>query len=230
MTYLWEVLLKADEQEFPRDKIRFIQTKTVSPYMEVTYDELNRKHLDEAPVEVNAYYRFSSIYDNILEGQLDGYPEFRDALYDILMHYLAEINMREGLCKNEYHGLFLREDVKAGKFGRQFREVFRTFERRHIRFVIESMVRLYGLGPSVTLFRSVMRQIYPKSIIYLDSVERRELLIYIGRKEKPELRRQVDFLISLFVPFDYVIHLFWDLHFGIFGVNETLELDEFVIY
>lgn len=229
MTYVWEVLLKADEQDFPRESICFAQTKTPAPYMEVAYEELNRKHLDEAPVEINAYYRFSSIFDYLLNG-LEEYLEYRDCLYDILMHYVTEINMREGLCKNEYHGLFLREDVNAGRFGRQFKEVFQVFPRHQIRYVVENMVRLYGLGPSVTLFRTVMRQLYPKSIIYLDAVERRELLIYIGRKETPELRRQVDFLLALFVPFDYVVHLFWDMHFGIIGVNETLELDDFIIY
>lgn len=229
MMYLWEVLLKADEQEFPRESICFVQTKTPAPYMEVTYEELNRSHLDDAPVEINAYYRFSSIFDHLLDG-MEEYPELRDCLYDILMHYVAEINMREGLCINEYYGLFLQEDVKTGKFGRQFQAVFQTFPRHQVRFVVENMVRLYGLGPSVTLFRSVMRQIYPKSIIYLDAVERRELLIYIGRKETSELRRQVDFLLALFVPFDYIVHLFWDMHFGIVGVNETLELEEFVVY
>jgi len=229
LTYIWEVLLKADEQGFPREKIRFAQTKTHSPYMEVAYEELNREHLDEAPVEVNAYYRFSAIFDHLLDG-LGEYPQFREFLYDILMHYIAEINMREGLCKSEYHGLFLREDVKAGRFGREFREVFKTFDRHQVRFVVESMVRLYRLGSSITLFRTVMRQLYPKSLIYLDVVERRELLVYIGKKETPELKKQVDFLLSLFVPFDYIIHLFWDVHFGIIGVNETLDLDDFVVY
>lgn len=229
MTYLWEVLLKADEQDFPRERIRFTQTKTPAPYMEVAYDELNRRHVDEAPVEINAYYRFSAIFDHILDG-IEEYPEFRDYLYDILVHYVAEINMREGLCNNEYYGLFLREDVKSGRFGRQFKEVFRTFARHQIRFLVESMVRLYGLGPSVTLFRTVIRQLYPKSIIYLDAVERRELLVYIGRKETLELRKQVEFLLALFVPFDYIVHLFWDMHFGIFGINETLELDDFMVY
>jgi len=229
LTYLWEVLLKADEQDFPRERIRFTQTKTPAPYMEVAYDELNRRHVDEAPVEINAYYRFSAIFDHILDG-IEEYPEFRDYLYDILVHYVAEINMREGLCNNEYYGLFLREDVKSGRFGRQFKEVFRTFARHQIRFLVESMVRLYGLGPSVTLFRTVIRQLYPKSIIYLDAVERRELLVYIGRKETLELRKQVEFLLALFVPFDYIVHLFWDMHFGIFGINETLELDDFMVY
>ena len=229
MTYIWDLLLKADEQNFPRENIRFTQVRTPSPYMEVAYDEMNRHHLDDEPVEVNAYYRFSTIFDSVIDGLKD-YPEFQECLYDILMHYTAELNLREGLCKNEYYGLFLREDIADGKFGRQFADVLHTFERRQVRFVIECMVRLYKLEPSVTLFRSVMRQIYPKSIIYLDAVDRRELLIYIGKKETPELKRQVDFLLSLFVPFDYITHLFWDMHFGIIGVNETLELDEFVVY
>ena len=229
MTYIWEVLLKADEQEFPREIIRFAQTGVSAPYMEVTYEELNRCLLDEAPVEVNAYYRFSAIYDSVLSG-LDGYPELRDCLYDILMHYLAEINMREGLCKNEYYGLFLRGDVKDGKFGKAFKTAFETFTQKQLRSVTGNMVRLYSLGPSIALFRGVLRQLYPKSIIYLDAVERRELLVYIGKKETPELARQVDFLMALFVPFDYIVHIFWDLHFGIFGVDETLDLDEFVVY
>jgi len=229
MTYLWELLLRAEEQDFPREKIHFRQTKTPSPYMEVAYEELNREHLDENPVEVNAYYRFSAIFDCLLDG-LEEYPEFRECLYDILMQYVAEINIREGLCKNEYFGLFLRKDAKDGKFGKQFKEVFQAFARHQIRFVVENMVRLYRLGPSFALIRSVLRQLYPKSIIYLDKVDQRELLIYIGKKETPELKKQVDFLLALFVPFDYKVHLFWDAHFGIINVIETLDLDEFVIY
>jgi hypothetical protein len=229
LRYIWEVALKADEQDFPRDKIRFTQSEAPSPYMEVAFAEVNRPYIDEAPVELNAYYRFSAIFDYLLD-ELTDYPEFRSCLYDILMHYLTEINLREGLCINEYHGLFLKEDVKSGRFGEQFKEVFNTFARHEIRFVVENMVRLYSLGPSITLLRSVMRQIYPKSIIYLESVDRRELLIYIGKKETPELKRQVGFLISMFGSFDYVTHLFWDLHFGIIGVDETTIVDEFVTY
>jgi len=116
--------------------------------------------LEESPVEVNAYYWFSAIFDYLLVG-LAEYPELHDCLYDILMHCLAELNTHEGICKDEFCGRFLKDDVKSGKFGGQFNDVFDTFERRHTRFVIESMVRLYGLGASVTLFRSVMRQIYP---------------------------------------------------------------------
>jgi len=197
--------------------------------MEVALDEINRQHLDESPIEINAYYRFSAIFDYLIDG-LDEYPEYRECLYDIIMHLIAELNLREGLCRDEFYGMFLSADVRTGKFGKQFVEIFNTFEHKHIRFVVESMVRLYSVGASLTLLRAVLRQIYPRSIIYLDAVDRSELLIYIGKKETPELRRQVDFLLSLFSPFDYVRHLFWDMHFGIIGVDETMVIDEFVIY
>jgi hypothetical protein len=229
LTYIWEVLLKADEENYPREKIRFTQVTTPSPYMEVAYEELNRNYISNAPVEVNAYYRFSSVFDNVLN-ELSDYPELQEYLFDILMHYMAEINIREGLNKAEYLSIFLNNDVIAGKFGEHFKEIFQTFSLAQLRFIKECMIRLYSLGASIALFKAVMRQVYPKSLIYLDTVDSRDLLVYIGKKETPELRRQIDFILHLFVAFDYVVHLFWAQHFGIFGVNETLELDEYVVY
>ena len=228
MTYIWEVLLKADELKFPRKNLYFIQTTTPTPYMEVASDDINRDYIDETPIEVNAFYRFSQIFESIINET--EYKEYKETLYDIIMHFLAEINMYEGLCKKEYHGLFLYDDVKSGKFGQQYKDVFQTFTQEQTSFVTESMVRLYEIGQPLTLFKSLIRKLYPKSIIYLDTLEQRELLVYIGKKETQELRKQVDFLLSMFVPFDYVIHLFWDMHFGLIDIKETLELDEFVIY
>ena len=230
MTYIWEILLQADEQNISRKNLRFKQVDSPSPYMEVAYEELNRNFIDEEPIDINAYYRFSSIFDYVLDDSMNVYPELSSTLYDIIMHYVAEINMREGLCKKEYYGLFLKNDVQTNKFGIEYNEVFKTFPRKQVRFVIESMVRLYEIGPSISLVRAVLRQLYPRSIVYLDSVERRELLIYIGKSETQELKKQVHFIIDMFIPFDYIIHLFWDVHFGILDVNETLEMNEFQIY
>ena len=230
MTYIWEALLKADEQGFGRENLRFAPASEPSPYTEVAYEEINRNHVDGAPVEVNAYYRHGAIFGPMADIP-EAWQEFRACLYDILMHLLAETNMLEGLCKDEFYGLFLREDVDGGTFGRQHAAAFRSFTRDQARHVTAGMVRLYKTGPSAELFKSVMRKTYPRSISYFDITEgRRELLVYVGRKETPELRRQADFLLSMFVPFDYVARLFWDMHFGIFGVDETLELGEFVVY
>ena len=229
LTYVWEVLLKADEQRFPREKLRFIDAKTPSPYKEVSFSEINRTDITEDPIEINSLYRFSAVFEPLLKG-LGDYPELQECLFDILIHYMAEINMYEGMCKKEYHGLFLHKDIKSGKYGKRFRDVFQTFTHEQIRFVIENMVRLYETDASITLYTAVMKKIYTRSIHYFNVVEQRELLVYIGKRETPELRLQVDFLLSMFVPFDYVVHLFWDVHFGLIGVDETLEADKFMVF
>ena len=230
MMYIWEVLLQANAQKFPRENLRFRQVSSPTPYMEVAYDEINRGFVDSKTIDINAYYRFNHIFDYLLDDELAKYPELQETLYDILMHYLAEIDLRRGLCKNEYYQKFLQQDLQNSKFGKQYADIICGFPHNQIRFILESMVKLYEIGPSVTMLRTVLRQLYPNSIIYLDSVERRELLVYIGKKETAELRKQVDFLIDMFVPFDYIVHLFWNMHFGIVGVNETLELDDFIVY
>ena len=229
MTYIWEVLLKADEQHFLRKNVRFINAKTSAPYTEVTYADINRTDITEDPIEINPLYRFSAIFEPLLKG-LEDYPELKECLFDIIMHYLAEINMYEGICKKEYHGLFLFNDIKNGKYGQRYKDVFQTFTHEQVRFVVENMVRLYETGASITLYTAVMRKIYKRSIRYFNVAEQRELLLYIGKSETPELRLQVEFLLSMFVPFDYVVHLFWDMHFGLIGVDETLELDKFVVF
>ena len=229
MMYLWEVLLKADEQSMPRQHLRFTHAANPSPYKEVAYDEINRNFVTTEPIEINAYYRYSAIFTSVING-LDEYPELRDTLFDILTHFLAELNTYEGLCKKEYHARLLQADVQAGKYGARYKDIFATFEPKQIRHVTESMVRLYEAGPSIELTKTLLRKIYPRSISYFNTVAQRELLVYIGRKETPDLRKQVDFLLSLFVPVDCIVHLFWEKHFGIIGVNETLELGEFVIY
>lgn len=56
------------------------------------------------------------------------------------------------------------------------------------------------------------------------------LLIYIGKSKTDRHEKQVKFILDMFVPIDYNLELFWDIHFGIIAVDETMEINEFVIY
>ena len=72
--------------------------------------------------------------------------------------------------------------------------------------------------------------LYRNSIIYLDTTYKRELLIYIGKEKTRQLEKQIGFLMDLFVPLDISVQLFWDMHFGIISVEETMEPDDIMIY
>jgi len=230
LNYIWEVLLAAQKQGTQQEKLAFTDAKSYSPYMEVSFDDLNPATLDRQAIEVNVRYRFSPIFEALLDGRLDTHPDIRERLTDVFIHLLGELDLQSGLCRSEYYGLFLKEDIQDVRFGAQFAETMQLFHFDMRRFVVEYLVRLYTLGPSIELLRSLLRHLYPHSMIYLDSTDERELLVYIGQKETAELAGQMEFLMAFFVPFDYIVHLFWDLHFGIINIDETMELDDFYIY
>ena len=56
------------------------------------------------------------------------------------------------------------------------------------------------------------------------------MLVYIGQKETEKERERVEFLRDMFLPVHYQVYLFWEHHFGIIGVEETMELDEMVLF
>jgi len=230
LNYLWETLLAAKKENISAENLHFSPAATLSPYIETAFNDLNLALLTDGPIEVNAWYRFAPIFEALLDGEMDDHLEIRDRLFDVFMHLLGWTDLRTGLCRNEYYGLFLKQDLQNGKFGKWLSDVMALFPYDQRRFVTEHLVKLYTLGPSIELLRSVLRRLYPNSMLYFDTDQRRELLIYIGKKETPELARQAEFILSFFVPLDYIVHLFWNLHFGIIGVNETMEIDEIMVY
>lgn len=173
---------------------------------------------------------YAAVFESLLEEDIDGHDELRSALFDILVHYLSELDLREGLCRAEYYAQFLREDIESGLFGTKNAAVLRFFSKSQERFVLAGLLRLYRVGPSMRLFAQLLRELYPGSIAYLNTCAGRELLIYIGKKKTAALAAQVDLLCDLFVPADYELRLFWDMHFGLIGVDETMEIGGMMMF
>lgn len=230
MNYMWEVVLQGAEQGIGREDIRFAPSRLANPYREVFFKDINRISLDEESVEVNAYYRFGDIFGALLAEDMDKYPELQKKLFDILTHYLAELDLRQGLCRAEYYFKFLREDIEANLFGPKGGERLSCFGGRQRRLVLAGLLRMYKVGVSMRLLAQLLRELYPGSITYLDARGVRELLIYIGQKKTSALTAQVELICDLFVPADYDIKLFWDKHFGLIETDETMDIGNIMMF
>ena len=230
MNYMWEALLQGEEQGLAKEDIWFTPSQTADPYREVFFKDFNKSALTREAVDVNAYYRYGSVFGSLLSEDMDDWPGIRSALFNLLAHYLSELDLRSGLCRSEYYALFLREDIESGLFGPKYTDVLRSFPKSQERFVLSGLLRLYRVGPSLQLFAQLLRDLYPRSIVYFDTHGRREVLIYIGKKKTPVLERQVNALCDLFLAINLKIHIFWELHFGLIGVDETLEIGDIMIF
>lgn len=230
MNYAWEAALLADREGIPREQLRFIPVEDGSPYAETVREMLNAQELEAAEVEVNPLYRFAGVFAAMFDKNLEAYQQTREAVFRVFMQYMVQLDLRQGLSRQEYAVGFLLRDILSGVCGVDAAQAILTFEEEKMRQLLRLILKLYRCGSSVSLFREVMRFLYPDSLVYASNDEVRELLIYVGVKETEEERKKLEFLQGIFLTINYRVFLFWEEHFGIIDVDETMELEHMVLF
>lgn len=230
MNYAWEAALAADRSGIRREDLRYLPSGSGSPYAEIVQEEINNQSIGQNQVELNPLYRFAREFSAVFDRNLREYPRTRELFFDICMHYLVQLDLRQGLSKQEYALRFLLEDLLQGVWGHVPAQVIRHFEREKLRQLLRLILKLYQCGSSVYLFREVMRCIYPDSLVYTSNEKLRQVLVYIGIKADEKEQKQMEFLRDMFLPVNYEVFLFWEHHFGIMDVEETMVLDEMVLF
>lgn len=231
MNYAWEVALAADRAGIPRERLRFVPVGDGSPYTELVQEILNGQGPGEGETEVgiNPLYRFAEIFSSVFDRNLTEYRQTREAVFRVFMQYMIRLDLRQGMSRQEYAVGFLYRDIMAGVFGQEAVRAMGAFDGGSLRHLMRLVLKLYRCGSSLALFREAVRFLYPDSLVYASNDERRELYIYVGVAETEAERGKLDFLQGMFLPLDYRVFLFWEHHFGIIGVDETMELDEMVL-
>lgn len=230
MNYTWEAALAADEAGIEREELRFVPVRDGSPYMEVAPKTINRTKLEQKEVEVNPLYRFTDVFASVFDVNLKGMEAARELFIDVCLHYYVQVDLRQGLSKQEYALRFLLKDLLEGVCAGQAADVVRQFEKKKLRRLLRLILKLYHCGSSIYLFREVMRCMYPCSMVYASNDAVRQILIYVGTKETRADRERLEFLQGMFLPVNYEVFLFWEHHFGIMDVDETMVLDEMVLF
>jgi len=230
MNYTWEAVLAADKQKTDREKLRFRPVGDGSPYAEIVRENLNEIELEQTEIEVNPLYRFSEEFGELFDLNVSGMEKTRELFFDVSMHYFSQLDLRQGMDRQEYAINLLFKEFLAGTYGKEAKEVIGYIERDKLRHFLRMILKIYRCGTSFRLFREVMRYLYPHSFVYVQQEEAEKLLIYIGTKKTDKEERKMAFLQSMFLPLSTQVFLFWKYHFGIIDVAETMELDNMVLF
>ena len=230
MNYIWEALLKADKQKIHRKNIKFIKSEICSPYMEIAFDDLNSTSLPENNIiEVNECYRFYEIFKDLFNINVEESKELREVLLDILLHYLGELDLKRGLCKTEFYKKFLMKDILNKVFGEKLANNIHYFEKEECEILLNGFITLYKTGVSLQLFNKILRKIFKNSIVYSNKEKPKNMYIYLGEVETEELKNKIDVILDTFLSIDMKPLIFWNQHFGILGLNNTMKNDEIVM-
>lgn len=230
MNYIWEMLLKADEQNIPRKDIKFVRASVYSPYMELAFSNLNSTSLpDNNIIEVNESYRFYEIFKDLFNINVQESQELREVILDILLHYLGELDLKQGLNKTEIYKKFLYKDILNNVFGEKLAQDIIFFEKEEIDILLNGFITLYKTGTSIQLFKRVLREILKKSIIYFNKEKPKNIYIFLDEIKDKELTSKVNVILETFLPINMNPLIFWDKHFGIIGINNTMKINETVM-
>ena len=229
MNYIWDLVIKAEHAGILKQDIYFAVPDVYSPYMEVSFVDLNSQQIDRH-VEINPYYRFHSIFRDLLDVDYHDMSEFKSTLFDMIVHLLAEIDILQGLNKRDYYIRFVIKDLASGMYGEDNQKKIELFNHSEKIVIASNILRLYETGEAVYLLKDTMRKIFMKSTIYANCDEKDELLFYVGQKESEKARAKIELIKDLFLPVRFHTEIYWEYHFGMIGVEETMQLDRIALY
>lgn len=229
MNYIWEAIIKAEQNGGKRKDICFAAADVYSPYMEVSNVMINTRVVEKR-VEINPYYRFYDIFRDLFDPNNTEHLELRQQLFDILIHFLADIDRMQGMNKREYYTKFVIHDIEAGMFGDSCREKIRLFSQAEKEVIAANLLRLYETGEALYLFKDTVRKLFANSILYTNQDGKDELLLYVGQTETQTVRDKLTLIETIFLPIPFYTEVYWSHHFGIIDVEETMQIDSIALY
>ncbi|MCM1561485.1 MAG: hypothetical protein NC123_18410 [Butyrivibrio sp.] len=229
MNYVWEALLKAREQGIAEDDLRFLPAGCPSPYMEVSFEDLNKDRIEDLQIKVNPLYRFNNIFSGIFTPDIREYTDTRTIFLDVFLHYVAGTDLLSGMHRQEYYYWFMAEELQKGIFGKKAAEAFVLFQPGQQRRIVMSLLGLYQAGHYKEIFISLVKALYENAIVYEGRDRAETMFLYIGRRETGEERKRVGLLIDTFLPVNESVEVFYDKHFGIMDMEETMALDRILL-
>lgn len=218
--------MRARAGGIPDQELFFTQAKECSPWYEQSFPCLNEDTVTGPVVEINSLYRFSAVFQEQLHEMGDS--EYLRFLFDAAVHVLAAQETLMGLSKRDIYVQKLRCDLLDGEFGGTAARVIQSLSDDRQRVVASMLLAQYETGSSLLMYRKAMTYFYPDAMLYQLKENPEQILLYLGLVHAD--RQIVQMLEDLFLPLQYQVRIFWTKHFGVWGVDATLVLDEIEIY
>lgn len=225
MMYLWEALLCARLTQIPEQTIRFAHARQGSAYMELALPCLNQTWLENV-VEVNTHYRFYSIFKDMFPPEQAEFPALRDSLTSLALHMIAQNDIMKGMTREDYYKKLLTAEVMDGSFGDLAREVFCDMNRKEQEKLLSGWLNCFRVGSALQIFLDMVHALVDDNIVYLSNKCPDEILLYTGLRQERKLEQRIRFLTDTFLDIRFHVEVFYEYHFGIMEIEETMRFNE----
>jgi len=226
---IWAPYLTMLQQEGDLTRLHYtVKNNRVSPYLELQAESLHGNGTYEdgtARLDVNPYVRFFSVFDPLLTPDNLGYEEFDRALSDIILHYLADLDIKMGMCRHDFHIRLLMRDLEHGVYGGLAQ--LAAFTGMEKRVIAEWLICFYQTGDGPGSLSGAVHALQPLCEIYIREGE--EFVFYMREPQDETEERRIQFLIRLFLPLACSCTIHWTQTYGVLGYGETMQMEDFIL-
>lgn len=216
MEYIWETYIKKEYQ------VKFKQAEIFSPYYEIANsDYISRK---DGIVEINGLYRFATIFQPLLDLK-EMNASVREALYDLIAHLLANVDVYQGINHQEGRIRKIQKQIEQGEYGIKAKGLFHGLDDKRKYEIANAMLLQQKSGESVYLYAVVLTQLLNTGIVYKNKENKKELLFYAGQPKDKLMEEILELSKELFLPLGYEIRVFYENHFGLLGSSQSLHYE-----
>ena len=142
MNYAWEVVLQVEKENQNRDTLQFVEASEPSPYIEVSMTDLNMDTLEENKVEINPLYRFEDVFGKLFDKNIEEMRQTREIFFDVCMHYIVQLDLREGLSREDFYCELIANDLEQGKYGALAKRRFSLFTKSEQKLILQSYLHI----------------------------------------------------------------------------------------
>lgn len=228
MNFIWDIILTAQGLGMKKEDIFFEMAENSSPWYEQSFTILNEKEIPNPKVPINPLFRFGETFGAFLHSDLDEMEELKGYILDIALHFICEADLQKGITPQDVYKKFIKDEFL--NFGASERMVFFKFTLEEQEKFLICYLNQLKIGSHLTHFREMVHHIYPNAILYQIKDEPEELLLYLDCEKTQEREEKLQLLLDCFLPLFYRISLFWDRHFGVIEVKETMKLEEIQLF
>ena len=226
---IWEPYLSLLQQGGDLSRLHYtVKDNPVSPYLELQAESLhgNGNYNDGfAQLDVNPYVRFFRIFDPLLTPDDMGYEEFTKSLSDIFLHYLADLDIKMGMCRHDFYISLIAQDMERGAFGAI--EDFAAFTYMEKSAAAGWLLRFYHTGDGLAALSGAVKELLPACEVCIREGE--EFVFYMRQPRNAADEHKIKYLIHLFLPLACSCTVHWTQTYGVIGYRETMPLEGFVL-
>ena len=180
--------------------------------------------------EIKSFRRRDSIVEEE-KGNISVLKKFKKNIENNAINYLQELDFVSGTTVIDVICEKISEDIKKGILGISLKKYFlllNSEEQQYIALLIYNE-KINNVN-CMKNFRLGIKYFFIDSLIYRQRSEKNKIIVYINKPKNKVNIAKIKTLELLFLELGMELKVFWENHFGVVNVDETVKIDEIAVF